>query len=79
MNPVNIVATGFPAAIVILVLIVFFKVFIKKKGAPLFYTPFDEITGQTEVEFHEEQEILAEDEDQGHKDDKNRRKMDISK
>lgn len=41
----------------------FFKVFIKKKGASLFYTPFDEITGQTEVEFHEKQEILAEDED----------------
>jgi Protein of unknown function (DUF3951) len=63
MNPVNIVAACFPAAIVILVLIGFFKVFIKKKSASLFYTPFDEITGQTEVEFHEKQEILAEDED----------------
>jgi hypothetical protein len=55
-----------------LVLISFYKVFVKKKSVTPFYTPFDQITGQTGVEFHEEQEILAEDEDQG--DGKNRKK-----
>lgn len=65
MGPLDVMAIGFPGVIVILVLIGFFKVFVKKKGVTPFYTPFDEITGQTEVVFHEEKEILAEDEGQG--------------
>ena len=36
-----------------------------------FYTPFDQITGQTGIEFHEEQENPAEDEDLG--EDKDRK------
>lgn len=48
--------------------------FVKKKSVQPFYTPFDEITGQSEVEFHEEQEILAEDEIQGNKKKQERRK-----
>ncbi|WP_282141573.1 DUF3951 domain-containing protein [Cytobacillus oceanisediminis] len=67
MNLIDLMAAGFPAAIVILVLIGFYKVFVKKKSVQPFYTPFDEITGQSEVEFHEEQELLAEDEIQGNK------------
>jgi hypothetical protein len=66
----NIAAIGLPLAIVILVLIGFYKVFVKKRNITAFYTPFDEITGQTEVVFHEEQEILAQGEDKG--DDKNK-------
>ncbi|KAB8137975.1 DUF3951 domain-containing protein [Gracilibacillus oryzae] len=58
---------GISLAIIILVLAGFYKVFIQKKNVTPFYTPFDDITGQTEVEFHEEQEIRAEDEDQGTK------------
>jgi len=65
MNPMDIMAVGFPVVIVLLVLIGFYKVFVKKKGVTPYYTPFDEITGQTEVAFHEEQEILAKDEDNG--------------
>ncbi|WP_173104948.1 DUF3951 domain-containing protein [Bacillus sp. KH172YL63] len=65
MNGINMFAVGFPLAITLLVLIGFYKVFIKKKSISLFYTPFDQVTGQTEVSFHEEQEIIAEDEDQG--------------
>jgi hypothetical protein len=38
-----------------------------------FYTPLDEITGQSQVEFHEEQEIVVVDEDQG--DDKNKNRL----
>lgn len=67
-----IMATGLPAIIFIFVLISFHKVFVKKKTVTPFYTPFDEITGQSQVEFHVEQEILAVDEDQG--DDKNKNK-----
>ncbi|WP_102275366.1 DUF3951 domain-containing protein [Cytobacillus massiliigabonensis] len=70
MNPINIMALGLPFVIVVLVIIGFYKVFVKKKSVTTFYTPFDKITGQTEVEFHEEQEILAEDEGEG--DDKDR-------
>ncbi|MFP3671190.1 DUF3951 domain-containing protein, partial [Priestia sp. SIMBA_032] len=47
-----------------LVIIGFYKLFIKKKSITSFYTPFDNITGQTICEFHEEQKILvSEDED----------------
>jgi MFS superfamily sulfate permease-like transporter len=65
MNPVDLFAVGFPTAVTILVLIGFYKVFVKKKSVSLFSTPFDQVTGQTEVEFHEEQEMIVEDEDQG--------------
>jgi len=74
MNPMDIMAIGFPSVIVILVIIGFYKLFVKKKSVTPFYTPFDEITGQSEVAFHEEQEILAEDEEQGDDKDKNIRK-----
>lgn len=70
MNPINFMAIGLPSVIVVLVVIGFYKVFVKKKSVTPFYTPFDKITGQTEVEFHEEQDILAEDE--GESDDKER-------
>ena len=70
MNPIDFVAAGFPMAIFLLVLISFYKVFVKKKSVTPFYTPFDQITGQTGIEFHEEQEILAEDEDLGNDKDR---------
>lgn len=70
MNPMNIMALGLPFVIVMLVIICFYKVFVKKKSVAPFYTPFDKITGQAEVEYHEEQEVIAVDEDEG--DDKNR-------
>jgi hypothetical protein len=70
MNPIEFAAAGFPMAIFLLVLISFYKVFVKKKSVTPFYTPFDQITGQTGIEFHEEQEILAEDEDLGNDKDR---------
>ncbi|MFD5264218.1 DUF3951 domain-containing protein [Bacillus wiedmannii] len=33
----------------------------KKKRVTSFYTPFDNITGQTISEFHEEQKVLVSD------------------
>ena len=71
MNYMNSLAIGFPIVIVILVIIGFYKVFVKKRSITPFYTPFDEITSQSQVAFHEEQEILAEDEDNG--DDNNKK------
>ena len=70
MNPIGFVAAGFPMAIFLLVLISFYQVFVKKKSVTPFYTQFDQITGQTGIEFYEEQEILAEDEDLGNDKDR---------
>lgn len=71
LDPMSLTAIGLPVAIVVLVLIGFYKVFWKKKSVTPFYTPFDEITGQSQVAFHEEQEIVVEDEDRGDDKDKN--------
>jgi hypothetical protein len=65
MNLLNMAAVGIPVVVFILTLIGFFKMFIKKKNITPFYTPFDEITGQTPVVFHLEHEVIAEDEEQG--------------
>ena len=61
MDPL-LLTIGLPLTIVILVIIGFYKIFIKKKSITSFYTPFDNITGQTISEFHEEQKV-SEDED----------------
>lgn len=66
---------GLPLTIVILVIIGFYKLFIKKKRITSFYTPFDNITGQTISEFHEEQKVLVcEDEDGDGKKKKKKKK-----
>ncbi|BFH14667.1 DUF3951 domain-containing protein [Paenibacillus melissococcoides] len=39
------------------------------------YTPFDNITGQSEVEFHEEKQEKEEDDDLGDDKEKNRRNL----
>ena len=54
-----------PLSVTLLLIIAGIKFFKKKLSPSLFYTPFDEITGQTEVEFHEEQDIPAEEEETG--------------
>lgn len=68
-----LMVAGLPAILFSFVLILFYKAFVKKKTLTPFYTPLDEITGQSQVEFHEEQRIVVVDEDQG--DDKNKNKM----
>lgn len=75
MNPLHVAALGLPIAIVILTLIGFYKLFIKKKNITAFYTPFDQIMGQTTVEFHQEQQVVEEDEGEGDDKDKNDKKM----
>jgi hypothetical protein len=73
MDPILIMAIGLMTIIFTFVLMSFYKVFVKKKNLTPFYTPFDEITGQSQVEFHVEQEILAVDEDQGDDINKNKK------
>jgi hypothetical protein len=70
MNTLDLAAIGFPLAIVILTLIGFYKVFVKKRIITAYYTPFDHITGQSVVAFHEEQEVIATDEEEGDNKDK---------
>lgn len=41
------------------------------------YTPFDYITGQSNVQFHEEKEAKQEEDDQGDDKNKNRKKLRI--
>jgi hypothetical protein len=73
MDFMVLMAAGLPTIIFIIVLISFYKLFVKKKNVTPFYTPFDEITGQSQVEFHVEQEVLAVEEDQGDDKDKNKK------
>ncbi|WP_442603822.1 DUF3951 domain-containing protein [Paenibacillus sp. KN14-4R] len=56
--------------ILALLLIISVKIIKGKKLPDSNYTPFDYITGQTTVEFHEEKEAKEENDDQG--DDKDR-------
>jgi hypothetical protein len=65
VNILNLAALGLPLVIFIIVLIGFFKMFVLKKNITANYTPFDEITGQSPIVFHQEHEVIAEDEDQG--------------
>lgn len=65
LNILNLAAVGLPLVIFVIVLIGFYKMFVLKKNITATYTPFDEITGQSPVVFHQEHEVIAEDEDQG--------------
>ncbi|MBO9129356.1 DUF3951 domain-containing protein [Bacillus sp. 165] len=65
MHALDLAAIGLPLAIVVLTLIGFYKVFIQKRRITAYYTPFDHITGHSLSPFHEEQEVIAVDEDQG--------------
>lgn len=74
MNPgdlVNLAVISFPIVIIILVFIGLYKVFVKKRSVTTYYTPFDEITGQAPVAFHEEKYVKEEEDGQG--DDKNKK------
>lgn len=44
---------------------VIFNILVKKKSIVNYYTPFDHITGQSTVEFHEEKEEKEEQNKQG--------------
>ena len=70
MDPLLLATIGLPLTIVILVIIGFYKLFIKRKALPLLH-PFDNITGQTISEFHEEQKVLVSEDEDGDRKKKN--------
>nr|WP_309484815.1 DUF3951 domain-containing protein [Bacillus aquiflavi] len=55
----------FPTIITIFFGMVIFNILVKKKSIVNYYTPFDHITGQSTVEFHEEKEEKEEQNKQG--------------
>ncbi|WP_409345825.1 DUF3951 domain-containing protein [Paenibacillus sp. MBLB4367] len=63
---------GIFGPIFILLAIIVTKMFAMKALPDSRYTPFDQATGQTNIEFHEQKEEKEEDNDQG--DDKDKRK-----
>jgi hypothetical protein len=62
--------------ILVLLLIITFKMIAGKKIPNSDYTPFDYITGQTPVEFHEEKKEKEQKDDQGDDKDKHLIKKD---
>jgi hypothetical protein len=68
---VNLAVISLPI-IIILVFIGLYKIFVKKQTVTTYYTPFDEITGQAPVAFHEEKYMQEDGDGQG--DDKNKNK-----
>ncbi|WP_079526526.1 DUF3951 domain-containing protein [Halobacillus hunanensis] len=72
LNSIGLLIVG--VAVFILIIIVALKIFIKKKPVDSSYTPFDYITGQTDKEFHENEEITVEENE-----DNDRKEKDILK
>lgn len=56
--------------VVVLIVIILFKRIILGKSIGVHYTPFDNITGNTSIEFHEEQN----EDNQGNDKDRNKEK-----
>lgn len=57
-----VIVIGYLNVILILILNFYYTVFAKKENVTSFYipfVPFDVISGQDEVEFHEEQKVLT--------------------
>lgn len=60
--------------IVVSIVVILFKRIILGKNIGVYYTPFDNITGNTSIEFHEEQNEEENEDDQGNDKDKNKGK-----
>lgn len=60
-----IMILGIAAPIVFLLAIIIVKMIRGKEIPNSHYTPFDNITGHTPIEFHEEKEVKVERNDQG--------------
>lgn len=60
--------------VVVLIVIILFKRIILGKSIGVHYTPFDNITGNTSIEFHEEQNEDENEDNQGNDKDRNKEK-----
>ncbi|GGD25124.1 DUF3951 domain-containing protein [Pontibacillus salipaludis] len=72
MNYLVFSSSLFVLITVALILIVVYKVMIKKERPDNYYTPFDHITGQSNEEFHEERQEDEQEEEEDEGDDKDR-------
>ncbi|MFD2925087.1 DUF3951 domain-containing protein [Halobacillus naozhouensis] len=61
LNSIGLLIVGI--AVFVLIIIVAYKIFIKKDPVNSSYTPFDYITGQTDKEFHQNEEMIVEEKD----------------
>ncbi|WP_059172787.1 DUF3951 domain-containing protein [Bacillus sp. FJAT-27445] len=61
----SVLPIAFSLVVVVLVLVAFYKVFVKKKGITPSYTPFDEITGHSPTAFRENSAEVVIDEGSG--------------
>ncbi|MCJ8012423.1 DUF3951 domain-containing protein [Paenibacillus sp. KQZ6P-2] len=75
MNAILFLMFSFTVILIALIGIIAFKIVKKKQLPDCYYTPFDYITGQTTVEFHEEKEEEEEENGQGDDKDKNLKKL----
>lgn len=66
---------GFSGIMILLIAFIAIKVLTNKKLPDNNYTPFDYITAQTNIEFHEEKEEREESSDKGNDKDKNQKKI----
>ncbi|ERI06717.1 hypothetical protein HMPREF0083_05203 [Aneurinibacillus aneurinilyticus ATCC 12856] len=64
----------FTGLLITLIGIIIYKITTKKELPDSHYTPFDYITAQTAVEFHEEKEEKEQEDEQGDDKDKNEEK-----
>ncbi|MBZ9522806.1 DUF3951 domain-containing protein [Bacillus safensis] len=67
------VLLSFLLLIVVSIVVILFKRIILGKRIGVYYTPFDNITGNTSIEFHEEQNEEENEDDQGDDKDKNKK------
>lgn len=61
---ITLLSISFPFLIFVLLLYGMYKGLIKKSNITAYYTPFDEITGQSYNSFQDEQEMEEEEDDQ---------------
>ncbi|MFT9846826.1 DUF3951 domain-containing protein [Aneurinibacillus sp. REN35] len=73
MNSFLVFTVFFTGAVVLLIGIIIGKMLSKKEIPDSYYTPFDHITAQSAVEFHEEKEEKEEEDGQGDDKEKNNR------
>jgi uncharacterized membrane protein len=62
---ITLLVALFALLVVVLVCVVIYKMIVKKQNIHHYYSPFDTITGQTPVEFHEEKEEKVLEEKEG--------------
>jgi len=62
---VGLIGIGIAALFLSLIAIVIIKMVYTRKLPSLYYTPFDNVTGHTRVEFHEQKEEREDEDGQG--------------